>query len=84
MKKVQISELKSHLSKYLREAEAGETIAVMDRAREIAHVVSVASPAELETVPAERPFASVRKRKLPRIALRVSSLQLLAAERGTR
>ncbi|MDB4953585.1 MAG: Antitoxin [Myxococcales bacterium] len=84
MKRVQISALKSQLSKHLRAAEAGEIIEVMDRARAIARVVPVEATAELELVPPERPFTTVRRVKLPRIMLRVSSLEALADERGLR
>ena len=61
MKRLRISELKSHLSEHLRAAEAGETIEVLDRARAIARVVPVGRQAsKLEVMPAERKFASVR------------------------
>ena len=85
MKQVQISSLKGQLSKHLRAAEAGETIEVMDRARPIARVVPIAAAAaELETIPAECTFASVRRVRLPRIVLPVSSLELLRDERRVR
>lgn len=38
MRRVKISELKAHLSEYLRAAEAGETIMVCDRERAIAQL----------------------------------------------
>ena len=38
MRRVKISELKAHLSEYLRAAEAGETIVVCDRDRAIAQL----------------------------------------------
>jgi prevent-host-death family protein len=84
MKQVQISALKRQLSQHLRAAEAGEIVEVMDRARAIARVVPIETEAELETVPPERPFSTVRRIKLPKITLRVSSLDALAAERGLR
>ena len=84
MKRVQVSVLKSQLSKHLRAAEAGETIEVMDRARPIARVVPIAAVGDLETVPAQRPFSEVRDVRLPRIKLRISSLDVLADERGLR
>jgi prevent-host-death family protein len=42
MKHVRIAELKAHLSKYLREAQRGHTIAVLDRDTPIAHIVPIA------------------------------------------
>jgi prevent-host-death family protein len=85
MTRVSISELKSHLSEHLRSAEAGETIHVMDRARPIAKVVPVGSDAEgLETVAALRSFASVRNVRMAPVKLRMSSLEALQLERGTR
>jgi antitoxin (DNA-binding transcriptional repressor) of toxin-antitoxin stability system len=84
MKQVQISVLKSQLSKHLRAAEAGETIEIMDRARPIAHVGPVTPSGQLETVPSDRPFSEVRRVRLPRLGSRVSSLDVLIDERGTR
>jgi len=84
--KVLISALKSQLSKHLRAAEAGQVIDVMDRARVIARLVPVESAisAGLEITPAARPFASVRKLRPRRAAIAVSSLVMLADDRGKR
>lgn len=85
MTKVRISELKNHLAKHLRAAEAGEVIEVLDRARAIARLVPVAREDEgLELVPAERPFRAVRRVRLPWLDLPMSSLDALEEERGTR
>ena len=85
MKRVAISELKSHLSEHLRSAEAGQAFEVLDRARPIARVVPVESEAVgLELVPAERSFASVRNVRLPALKLSKSSLEALAEDRGSR
>jgi prevent-host-death family protein len=85
MKRVAISELKSHLSEYLRSAEAGETIEVMDRARPIARVVPIAGEAGApEIVAPLRSFASVRNVRLPPLRLAMSSLEALRRERGER
>lgn len=85
MSQVTISALKSHLSEYLRRAEAGEEIEVLDRARPIAKVVPIRREVvELEMVPAQRPFASVRSIRLPPLDLAVSSLEALREERGSR
>jgi prevent-host-death family protein len=51
MKHVGIAELKSRLSEFLRIVEAGESIAVLDRNRPIAHIVPIK----------ERPALRIRK-----------------------
>lgn len=85
MKRVRISELKSHLSEHLRAAEAGETIEVLDRARTIARVVPATREAhDLELIPATRAFASVRDVRRSRTKGRISSLHALRLERGSR
>jgi antitoxin (DNA-binding transcriptional repressor) of toxin-antitoxin stability system len=43
MKKVGIAELKSRLSEFLRVVQGGESIAVLDRKRAIAHIVPIPS-----------------------------------------
>ena len=48
MKQVRIAELKSHLSAYLREVRAGQTIAVLDRETPVAHIVPVTDRAKLK------------------------------------
>jgi prevent-host-death family protein len=85
MKRVGISEFKSHLSEHLRAAEAGEVIEVLDRARPIAKVVPMdRDTAGLELIPATRNFASVRSVSLASAKLSRSSLELLRADRGSR
>jgi prevent-host-death family protein len=85
MKRVGISELKSHLSEHLRSAEAGEVIEVTDRARAIARVVPVErDTSALELVPAARSFASVRRVRLPAAKLAMSSLEALRQDRDSR
>lgn len=85
MKQVRVSELKSQLSRHLRAAQAGETIEILDRTRPIARVVPVqGSESELEIAPAVRPFSEVRRRHMPNLRLRISSLEALRAERGER
>ncbi|MGA3123031.1 MAG: type II toxin-antitoxin system prevent-host-death family antitoxin [Polyangiaceae bacterium] len=85
MKRVGISELKSHLSEHLRAAEAGETIEIMDRARPIAKVVPIEHDAgALELIPATRSFASVRRVRVAASTLSMNSLEALRQERGTR
>lgn len=84
MKQVYISALKRQLSMHLRAAEGGEEIEIMDRARPIARLSPIESnAAKLETVPPERPFSAVRKLRLPPLS-NVRSIDVLAAERGSR
>lgn len=85
MTKVRISELKSHLARHLRAAEAGEVIEVLDRARPIARLVPVEGAADgLELIPASRSFAAVRRVRLPALDLPMTSLEALREERGSR
>jgi prevent-host-death family protein len=85
MKRVGISELKSHLSEHLRSAEAGEVIEVMDRARPIARVVPTEPDGSaLELIAPTRSFASVRRVRLPAAKLARSSLDALREDRGSR
>ncbi|HEY5243783.1 MAG TPA: hypothetical protein VIJ22_20020 [Polyangiaceae bacterium] len=85
MKRVAISELKSHLSEHIRAAEGGEVIEIMDRARAIARVVPMERDAPLlELVPAESSFASVRDVRLPPVRTSMSSLEALRRDRGQR
>jgi prevent-host-death family protein len=51
MKQVGIAELKSRLSEFLRVVQDGESIAVLDRSRAVAHIVPIR----------ERPGLRVRK-----------------------
>jgi antitoxin (DNA-binding transcriptional repressor) of toxin-antitoxin stability system len=85
MKRVRISELKSHLSEHLRAAEAGATIEVLDRERAIARVGPIPRDAEgVEVVSAARSFRSVRDIRLTAVDLPLSSLEALRQERGAR
>jgi len=85
MKRVAISELKSHLSEHLRAAEGGEVIEIMDRARPIARVVPMESDlASLELIPAEATFASVRGVRLQPAGTSMSSLEALRRDRSQR
>jgi prevent-host-death family protein len=85
MKLVRISELKSHLSQHLRSVESGEVLEITDRARPIARVVPIAREAsDLDLVPAQRPFRSVSKRRIPPAKLSIGSLEALRKERGSR
>ena len=85
MKRVGISEFKSHLSEHLRAAEAGEVIEVLDRARPIAMVVPMERDATgLELIPPTRNFASVCNVRIAPAKLSSSSLEALRKDRGSR
>jgi prevent-host-death family protein len=85
MKRVAISELKSHLSEHIRAAEGGEVIEIMDRARPVARVVPMEGDApSLELIPPRASFASVRNVPLQPPGTSMSSLEALRRDRGQR
>ena len=85
MKRVAISQLKSHLSEHIRAAEQGEVIEIMDRARPVARVVPLdAIATALDVVPAEVTFASVRNVRLRPARLKMTSLEALRRDRDVR
>jgi len=82
MKQVGIAELKSKLSEFLRIVQGGETIAVLDRNRAVAHIVPIL----------EKPGLRIRKPasgspKPNRVSVpkpthqRIDALELLLEER---
>lgn len=84
MKQVRIAELKSKLSEFLRIVQEGESIAVLDRNRTVAHIVPIL----------ERPGLRIRKPlsdspKPNKVSLpkpthsKIDVLELLLAERQT-
>ncbi len=85
MKRVKIAELKDRLSSHLREVERGAEIEVTDRSRPIARVVPIAAaPARPTVVGASVPFSSIRDRRVRAAHWEMTSLELLAEERGRR
>jgi len=84
MTSMKIATLKNSLSATLRRVAGGEEIVVTDRDRPIV----VMRPAEDEdgvtVIPARRPFASVRDKRVPPTRRPADSLRALLAERGTR
>ncbi len=79
-----IAELKDHLSEHLRAVEGGDEIEVTDRSRPIARISPVPVTIGPRIVPARRPLATVRPRKLARASWPVTSTELLLVERGER
>jgi prevent-host-death family protein len=85
MKRVAISQLKSHLSEHIRAAEGGEVIEIMDRARAVARVVPLEREASsLELIPAESSFVAVRNVRLRPLKLTMTGLSALRRDRGER
>jgi len=85
MKQVRISQLKSRLSAHLRAVEAGESLEILDRARPIARVIPPdVKDDELQVVAATRAFSELRSRRFQPLRLKMSSLDALRAERGSR
>lgn len=83
MKRVRVAELKDHLSRYLRQAEAGSEIEVTDRDRPIARIVPVRRRG-VPVIPPRRDLSALRRRRFPRARWGVPSLELLLEERGRR
>jgi prevent-host-death family protein len=83
--RVGVTELKAHLSRYLRAVEAGEVIEVTDHGRPIVRMVPLRQEAEPFTIrPALRPFSEIRDRRFESLGLPVNSTDLLLEERGRR
>ncbi|MEX0782108.1 MAG: type II toxin-antitoxin system prevent-host-death family antitoxin [Dehalococcoidia bacterium] len=81
MRRVRISELKAHLSEYLRAAEAGETIVVCDRERAIAALRPWPNDrGGLVIRPATRPVSDLAKIKGVRPTGSVDIIELLDRE----
>ena len=81
MKRVRITQLKAHLSEYLRAVQAGETVAVLDRETPVAQIVPVR---ERPTLRIRKPAARTppNRVRLPRATkLKVDIVDLLLEER---
>jgi prevent-host-death family protein len=85
MKAVKIAELKNSLSEHLRAVERGEEVIVSDRSRPIARIIRFERDDEGLTI--EEPavaFKTLRSKRFRPSRMRVTSLKLLAVERGER
>jgi prevent-host-death family protein len=85
MKSVKIAELKSQLSRHLRDVQRGESLVVLDRNTPIARVVPVEAGDDLSiTLPAADapPVGKLKLPVPPRIAVDV--VELLLADRRSR
>jgi prevent-host-death family protein len=82
MKQVRIAELKSKLSEFLRVVQAGESIAVLDRNRAIAHIVPIKDRPGLRVRKPASGSPAPNKVPLPKAAqLKLDVLELLLEER---
>ena len=82
MKQVGIAELKSRLSEFLRVVQGGESIAVLDRNRAVAHIVPVLERSGLRIRKPATDSPKPNKVSLPRsIANKIDILSLLMEER---
>ncbi len=84
MRRVKISELKAHLSEYLRAAEAGETIVVCDRERAIAQLTR--APGESDGLVLRPPVRKTDLRAIKGVPPKypVDVVALLREDRGDR
>lgn len=83
-KRVKISELKAHLSKYLRHVRRGHTVEVMDRDTPVARVVPYEErPSGLVVRPAQ---GNMHDLKLPRrrLKLKTDIVALIREDRDAR
>ena len=82
MKQVGIAELKSRLSEFLRVVQGGESIAVLDRNRAVAHIVPVLERPGLRIRKPATDSPKPNKVSLPQsIANKIDILELLMEER---
>jgi antitoxin (DNA-binding transcriptional repressor) of toxin-antitoxin stability system len=84
MTRIRVGALKDRLSETLRAVEKGASVIVTDRDRPIAYLSPVPEEEGVTLLPATRPFAPIRDRKITKVRGRVDSLALLRAERGAR
>lgn len=84
MKRVGVAELKNNLSRYLRAAEAGETIEVTDHARALARLVPVDAPRRATIRPATRSLADIQSRQIAPLRMGIDLGAVLDEERADR
>ena len=85
MKAVKIAELKSHLSRHLREVRRGGVVTVLDRETPIARLVPIASDDDIVITPPALDARPVGKIKLPAATkLDLDVVGMLLADRRSR
>jgi prevent-host-death family protein len=82
MKRVGIAELKSKLSEFLRVVQSGESIAVLDRNRAVAHIVPIRKRPGVRIRKPAAGSPKPNKVPLPKAALeKIDVVELLLEER---
>jgi prevent-host-death family protein len=82
MKQVGIAELKSKLSEFLRAVQGGESIAVLDRNRAVAHIVPIRESPGLRIRKPSADSPKPKKVPLPKpTQQKIDVLELLLEER---
>jgi prevent-host-death family protein len=84
MKRVGIADLKAHLSGHLRAVKKGETLVVVDRGTPVARIVPAADVrGGVVTRPPTGDLASAKRllKRLPTLAVRVDSVEILLEDR---
>jgi antitoxin (DNA-binding transcriptional repressor) of toxin-antitoxin stability system len=82
MKQVGIAELKSRLSEFLRAVQGGESIAVLDRNRAVAHIVPIPERPGLRIRSPAADSPKPNKVSLPKTAAqKIDVVELLLEER---
>jgi antitoxin (DNA-binding transcriptional repressor) of toxin-antitoxin stability system len=82
MKQVGIAELKSRLSEFLRVVQGGESIAVLDRNRAVAHIVPILERSGLRIRKPATDSPKPNKVSLPKsVAQKIDIVELLLEER---
>jgi prevent-host-death family protein len=85
MKAVKIAELKSHLSRHLREVRRGGVVTVLDRETPIARLVPIASDDDVVITPPAFDARPLGKLKLPPASkLDVDVVGVLLSDRRSR
>jgi antitoxin (DNA-binding transcriptional repressor) of toxin-antitoxin stability system len=85
MKQVRIADLKSRLSEFLRAAQSGETIAVLDRNTAIAQIVPIREQSHVQIRKPRSGAPAPGKVPLPKpLKRRIDVVALLLEERQTR
>jgi len=76
MVRATVSELKNHLSAYLRKVQAGETVLILDRNRPIARIERIAGPEAID-----QRLADLAAAGLVRLPTQPLPMKLLRAKR---
>ena len=84
IRKVGVAELKSGLSRYLREVEEGEAVQITDHGRPVALLVPIEGKSRLVVREPTKPFSEIAHKRYPPLKLPISSTELLRQDRDIR